>query len=138
MKTLLLPFVFSVVSVCALAASALACPLKSSAAPLMATSPVHVVAATPSPPSIKVGQPFSVILTACDLAGMPFKGAIKPDAVMPAHKHGMNYRPSISSMGDGRYKVDGFLFHMPGRWQFIFELRNGQITDRIRIDHTIK
>ena len=48
----------------------------------------------------------------------------------PAHRHGMNYRPSISALGGGRFRAEGLLFHMPGRWELVFELRADGKTER--------
>ncbi len=42
------------------------------------------------------------------------------------HKHGMNYRPSVKALGQGLYRAEGLMFHMPGRWELVFELRDGQ------------
>jgi hypothetical protein len=50
---------------------------------------------------------------------------------MPEHRHGMNYRPTLASRGDGRYLAEGLLFHMPGRWRLLFDLeRDGR---RVRL-----
>ena len=35
----------------------------------------------------------------------------------------MNYRPQRRAKGDGRYRAEGLLFHMPGRWQFVVRRR---------------
>ena len=37
----------------------------------------------------------------------------------------MNYRPSVSRLGPGLYRAEGLMFHMPGRWELVFELRDG-------------
>lgn len=50
---------------------------------------------------------------------------LKVDADMPAHRHGMNYAPSVQSQGDGRFVARGLLFHMPGRWRLIFDVETG-------------
>ncbi|NJN40058.1 MAG: hypothetical protein HC807_03220 [Gammaproteobacteria bacterium] len=34
----------------------------------------------------------------------------------------MNYRPTVVAEGEGRFRAEGLLFHMPGRWQFVFDL----------------
>lgn len=67
------------------------------------------------PTAIVVGKPFTVHIQLCPAA---FKdvSSVAIDATMPAHKHGMNYRPKLEGKGDGRYEARGFLFHMPGRW----------------------
>ena len=54
---------------------------------------------------------------------------------MPVHRHGMNYRPTIRLLGGGRYGVDGLMFHMPGRWRFVFELASG--ADLVRRVHEV-
>lgn len=35
---------------------------------------------------------------------------------MPAHAHGLPTIPTVTSLGGGRYRVDGLKFHMPGAW----------------------
>ena len=32
----------------------------------------------------------------------------------------MNYRPTVQALGDGRFTAEGLVFHMPGRWRFLF------------------
>ena len=34
----------------------------------------------------------------------------------------MNYRPSVVAAGGERYRAQGLMFHMPGRWVMTFEL----------------
>ncbi len=40
----------------------------------------------------------------------------------------MNYKPSISRVGNepGRFRADGLMFHMPGRWELAFDLGGGE------------
>ena len=52
----------------------------------------------------------------------PVDGALV-DADMPEHRHGMNYRARVQALGGGRYRADGLMFHMPGRWRFVFDLQ---------------
>ena len=56
---------------------------------------------------------------------------LRVDARMPAHQHGMNYKPTVSSTGANRYKADGLMFHMPGRWELMFEVEAGGKTDKL-------
>jgi len=70
-----------------------------------------------TPPKVPVGQPFSL-----DIAVCPAPQGLRVDAQMPAHRHGMNYRPSIATTGPGRYRAEGLLFHMPGDWEFVFDV----------------
>jgi hypothetical protein len=71
-------------------------------------------------PALRVGEHFALELAVC-----PAPDELRVDAWMPDHRHGMNYRPSVKALGGGRYRAEGLLFHMPGRWEFLFELRSG-------------
>ena len=73
------------------------------------------------PAVVVQGQPFVLLLRACPADAQ----AVKVDATMPEHRHGMNYRPAIQPLGGGRYRVEGLLWHMSGRWQWRFEWRAG-------------
>ena len=77
-------------------------------------------------PGLRVGAHFALELAVC-----PAPEQLQVDAWMPAHRHGMNYRPAIEDLGAGRYRAAGFLFHMPGRWEFLFELRAADATERL-------
>ena len=59
------------------------------------------------------------------------------DADMPAHRHGMNYRASVTALGDGRFRADGLMFHMAGRWRILFDLPASDVTPARRISHTL-
>ena len=84
----------------------------------------------PVPAKIAVGQHFSLELAVCSNGGAPPPDAVEVDAQMPEHRHGMNYKASIKPGASGRYRADGLMFHMPGRWEIIFELRAAGVTDR--------
>jgi hypothetical protein len=36
---------------------------------------------------------------------------------MPSHGHGMNTKPRLTRLGDGEWRAEGMLFHMPGEWE---------------------
>jgi hypothetical protein len=55
------------------------------------------------------------------------------DAGMAAHNHGMNSKPMIESLGQGKYKVSGLLFHMAGEWFLEFSIQRGVIFDKTKI-----
>jgi hypothetical protein len=84
---------------------------------------VLVYKTTPEP--IPVGRHFAIDFTLCprDTATLPTE--VRVDATMPEHKHGMNYRASVVPRGPGLYRAEGLMFHMPGRWELVFELRSG-------------
>ena len=67
----------------------------------------------------EVGKHFSVEIAACAKKGPPPR-ALKVDAHMPDHRHGMNYRPTVKPVGPGRWQAEGLMFHMPGKWEFLF------------------
>jgi hypothetical protein len=51
------------------------------------------------------------------------------DAAMPEHGHGMNRVPRIEA-GDGHFRAEGLLFHMPGKWELYFDVTQGAVTER--------
>ncbi|WP_299641851.1 FixH family protein [uncultured Ruegeria sp.] len=63
---------------------------------------------------ISLAQQFSVLLTVCDDVAV---SEVRVDATMPAHQHGLNYAPKITALGDGVFRADNMLFHMPGLWE---------------------
>lgn len=81
---------------------------------------------------IEVGRPFSIEFTLCPRTapGAPIE-RLSVDAWMPAHRHGMNYRPTLVGTPPGPLRADGLLCHMPGRWQLVFELRMGERSLRL-------
>lgn len=52
------------------------------------------------------------------------------DARMEAHNHGMNVRPRITSLGPGKFRIDGVLLHMQGDWTFYFDVKGPTVTER--------
>jgi hypothetical protein len=110
----------------ALAAPAPACELPGGPAQSLKTESFTVLyRAAP----IQVGRHFTL-----DLAVCPPPESIRVDASMPAHRHGMNYAPSVVPLGGGRFRAEGLMFHMPGDWQFLFEVRGAGKTERATHD----
>jgi len=70
------------------------------------------------PKTISVGVHFIVQIRTC---GSPNVTRVRVRGWMPAHQHGMNYRPQIISSGRTILAI-GLLFHMPGRWQLILDV----------------
>lgn len=77
----------------------------------------------PTPAPIPLGRHFSIDFMLCPRDGAALPAEVRVDATMPEHKHGMNYRPSVTARGAGAYRAEGLMFHMPGRWELVFELR---------------
>ena len=62
-------------------------------------------------------------------AGVP----LSVDAGMPHHGHGMNVKPKVERLAaasDARFRVTGMLFHMPGRWELMFDLSREGLLER--------
>jgi hypothetical protein len=74
------------------------------------------------PDPIVVGTHFSLDFAVCPRGDAEKPSAVRVDAQMPEHRHGMNYRPVIVARGSGEYRADGFMFHMPGRWDILFDV----------------
>jgi hypothetical protein len=86
------------------------------------------------PERITLGEHFSVEAVVC---ATPAVRALRVDAQMPEHRHGMNYRARVSAAGERRYVAEGLLFHMPGRWQLVFDVERETGTERLTTDLVI-
>jgi hypothetical protein len=87
------------------------------------------------PAKVAVGEHFEVHFAACLGASAVVSGQTRADAHMPEHRHGTNYRPSIAASGAaGAFRSQGWLFHMAGRWEFVFEIGGERLTDSVRIE----
>jgi hypothetical protein len=86
----------------------------------------HLVLYRTLPAPMKVGQHFSVEFAVC-----PTPESVRIDAWMPEHKHGMNYRPTVTATGDGRYRAEGLMLHMAGKWELVFEVRAKDSVERV-------
>jgi hypothetical protein len=83
------------------------------------------------PAAIEIGRHFAVEAIVCTT---PAPQGLRVDAQMPEHRHGMNYRPTVATTGIGRYRAEGLLFHMPGRWQLHFDVEHAGRTQRLATD----
>jgi len=91
-------------------------------------SPRFVLAFKPEP--VSVAKHFAVEIAVCaKTAAAP--ESVTVDAQMPEHKHGMNYAPEVKPLGPGRWRAEGLMFHMPGKWEFVFEVRAAGRSDRM-------
>jgi hypothetical protein len=75
------------------------------------------------PEPIVVGRPFAIEFDVCPASAGASVDRVRVDASMPAHRHGMNYQPRIAQPAPGRFRAEGLLWHMPGTWQVLFEMR---------------
>ena len=84
------------------------------------------------PAEIPLNAPFHVeaqILPA-DGSQPPAELTLRVDAAMPQHRHGMNRLPRMITLGDGRFRAEGMLFHMEGSWELYFDVGDGPLTER--------
>lgn len=91
----------------------------------------HVIAWR-APHPLPLAEFFALDLAACARDG----GALKPprvDATMPEHGHGMNYRPRVTTLGAGRYRANGLLLHMPGRWRLAVAIGQGDRAETLSV-----
>ena len=70
------------------------------------------------PAAIPIGAHFSIGFHLCG----PPVDRVGVRGWMPDHRHGMNYRPAVTLNGLSG-AAEGLLFHMPGRWQLILDVR---------------
>ncbi len=101
---------------------AAACPPASADGHRLAADGVELAwrvdGAAASAAPVPLAEPFSLQLRLC-----PPQAELRAvDASMPAHRHGMNYRPTLHALGDGRWRADGLLWHMAGTWALRFDV----------------
>lgn len=83
------------------------------------------------PEKIAVGQHFALEFALCANDGAVAPESVRVNAVMPEHRHGMNYKTTVKNTGAGRYRAEGLMLHMPGRWEYIFEVRAAGTVERL-------
>lgn len=134
-------------SIIAVAAACLPCMLPMAAHACSATleggktidSARHSIAYRTDPVRIAVGKPFAVDLVVCPREAAATIDELRVDAHMPEHRHGMNYKASVKPQGTlGRYRAEGLMFHMPGKWEFLFDVRDAKGVERLKQDYPLK
>ena len=95
----------------------------------------YVLAYRTEPAKIRIGEHFMVDFIICAKEAGAAPTAVRVDATMPEHRHGMNYRPSVTRRGPHQFRAEGLLFHMPGRWDFSFDVQGTGTPERIT--HTV-
>ena len=120
-----------------MATVALACPIDTKVG-MVTENDQYRIALTFDQSEIKVSEPFHLYLEICRNDEKTFQGQIKVDAQMPAHGHGMNYRPTLTEDAPNLFKGEGFVFHMPGRWQFEIRAIEDKKASNLVIDYQLK
>ncbi len=98
----------------------------------------HLLAYAPDPAPIARGRHFALEVVVCPAPGRSQPERLNLDARMPEHGHGMGYSPQARLMMPGRWRVEGFMLHMAGRWTFSFELGGPGGTERLEEDRVIR
>ena len=102
--------------------TACACGEQLSGATRRVESAKYEIVFTSRPAPIQTGQHFSLDLAVCPRGSASLPETVRVDAVMPEHRHGMNYRPVVVARGAGLYHADGLMLHMPGNWEIRFDI----------------
>ena len=118
---------------CHAAVPAAACEPHSAGAEYQRIEGKRYVLAWRAVPKIHVGEFFTLDVLLCSREGQPRISTLRVDAQMPEHRHGMNYRPSVRPRGPGRFFVEGLLLHMPGRWEFTFDVNVGAAGESLQV-----
>ena len=107
---------------CAAAAQAAPGPTATCPPPEAGASVIEqggVTASWAAEPALAVSKPFALRVALCPARAE----LVRVDATMPEHRHGMNYRARLLPAGAGRWRVDGLVWHMPGRWELLLVVR---------------
>ena len=98
----------------------------------------HVVEA-PQPVPVDDMQQWVIRIT--DFDGEPVDGVqISVDGGMPAHGHGLPTAPRVGdALGDGRYRIEGLRFQMPGAWELYLDIASertgaGRVTIQLDLE----
>jgi len=91
----------------------------------------YLLAFKTKPERLRIGEHFSMEIVVCPKPGQAAPEGVRVDGYMPDHNHGMNYKAVVKPAGAGRYEAAGMMFHMPGKWDFIFEVRGAGKSDRL-------
>ena len=97
-----------------------------------------VVAFRVAPARLKAGQPLRLEVAVCAKDAATAAERVEVDARMPAHGHGMNYKPMVSQVTTGLFHAEGLLLHMPGAWELIIEVSANGRTDRLVAPLTVE
>jgi hypothetical protein len=120
----------------AIGAPAWACPAEGQGFARLASAEAEV-AYRWEPESPKVGRFVGLEVVSCRAPVSDPVDEIAVDATMPAHGHGMNYRPKAERVAAGHFKVTGLMLHMPGRWRLTIDLYQGNRRTRLAHELTL-
>jgi hypothetical protein len=133
----LTPLLALILALCVCSEAAAACPSDGEGFAHLATAEAEI-AYRWEPREIKVGQFFEAEVVACRARGAGAINRIVIDAQMPAHGHGMNYRPKATRAGPDRFRFTGLMLHMAGAWQLTFDVFQGETRTRLSQELNLK
>ena len=84
---------------------------------------------------VEVGEAFDMVVRVCKGDPLASGATITANAVMPGHGHGMNYAIPSGKFSGTSVRLESFVFHMPGDWQFQFAVRHRGTTYRGTADY---
>ena len=99
----------------------------------------HVSVKAPDP--FPLNELFSLEATVeegCDPPRRPVSASLRVDAAMPQHRHGMNTDAVVTPLGGGRFRAQGLLLHMPGRWELDLDVTDHGVTERAQLDFILE
>ncbi|BBK41281.1 hypothetical protein STVA_13010 [Allostella vacuolata] len=100
--------------------------------------PQYTLAYRPEPAELETDQLFALRVVLCGRDGGPVPLLVRVGAWMPDHGHGMNYATILTAEGDGYWRIDGMMFHMPGRWELVFDVGTPLRTDRLVAEEEVE
>lgn len=112
------------------AGAAPACPLQAGDGQRLAGDGVTLAWRVVDRDHAPLAEPFALQVVLCPAQAR----LVAVDATMPAHRHGMNYRPSLQALGEGRWQVQGLLWHMAGTWSLRLDVALDGRTQVLRQD----
>ena len=103
---------------------------------MRAVSQNALVLFQPRPAPIRAGELFALDVEVCVTKGET--RGVEVDATMPEHRHGMNYKPVVTKSAGNTWSATGLMFHMPGRWQIVFNVDTGAGRERVLHNLTVE
>jgi len=100
----------------------------------------YSIAFSPPSTSMPLNQYFDmdVLVKGPTEQFLAYPVTLKIDAGMKAHNHGMNVNPKVIRLGNGHFKVEGMMFHMPGKWFLRFFIYRGAMSDKAELNVVIQ
>jgi cytochrome c peroxidase len=97
--------------------------------PLVSDGGTFALTVAPSPSPIPLNEPFELTVSVRLQKKLEDRNPLwlSADARMPSHEHGMNTRPRVEDLGEGKFQVRGLLFHMAGEWEISFDVARGRV-----------